>query len=460
MSRTLALSGTLHAKAMAHLLPRDGREAAAILLCSLGHGPDANLIVRDILCVPHGECAIRKFDFIAWPGERLVEAQDRAEQDELTLVLVHSHPGGFFDFSEADDASDGVVIRHLFEGWCGPAPAVIGSAVMIPGGAIRARTYSAAGERLNVSVRIAGHEVLHYHPGVAPADLPMPFGDAMGRELHRRTACVIGISGTGSIVSEQVARLGFGRIVLIDFDHVEHKNLNRILNSTIADADAKRFKVEMFAAAIGGYRDDANVIAVSDTILSRDAIVAASDADVIFCCVDSSEGRQIADLIAQAYLIPLIDMGVTIPTRRTEVGEPAVADALGRIDYVQPGRSSLGSRGVYTPESLRAEYLARVAPEVHAEEVVEGYIKGAHSEAPGVIALNMRAASSAVLEYVARAFPFRHEPNEEYARVMFSLAEMEEEAFAEGHFDAAMSLVLGAGAKEPPLGLPALVAGT
>ncbi|WP_116091837.1 ThiF family adenylyltransferase [Sphingomonas crusticola] len=456
MSRTLAFSGVLHAKAAAHLLPKDGCEAAAILLCSMGHGSDANMLVRDVLPVPHDECPVRRSDFIVWPGQRLSDAQYRAEQEGLTLVLIHSHPGGFFDFSEADDASDGVVVRHLFDGWCGSVPAVIGSAVMVPGGAIRARYYSQGGEWHNMNVRIAGSDILHYRPGSREASRPMAFGDGMSLELRRRTACIIGVSGTGSITAEQAARLGFGRIILIDFDRIERKNLNRILNSTLADAAGGLLKVEMFEKAIVTYRDDVEVIAISDTILSREAVIAASQADVIFSCVDSSEGRQIADLIAQAYLIPLIDMGVTIPTRRTVDGKPAVADVLGRIDYVQPGRSSLGSRGVYTPESLRAEYLERVAPEAHADEVAEGYIRGTHTEAPGVIALNMRAASGAMLEYVARAFPFRHEPNENYARITFSMAEMEEDHFAEGHFDAARSSVLGIGAMEPLLGLPSL----
>lgn len=454
--RTLAFSGVLHARLATHLLPPDGSEAAAILLCTFGHGLNASLIVRDFVPVPYTECAIRKADYIVWPGERLAEAQDRAEQEGMTLVLIHSHPGGLFDFSDADDASDAVVIRHLFDGWFGPTPAVIGSAVMIPGGAVRARTYSVAGDRLNMQVRVAGNEIIHFSPDPSDLTVPMAFSDGMRVALKTRTACIIGVSGTGSVVAEQVARLGFGRIILIDFDRVEHKNLNRILNATTGDAEGARFKVEMFKEAIGNYRNDADVVAICDTILSCDAVIAAASADIIFSCVDGSEGRQVADLIAQAYLIPLIDMGVTIPTRRTPSGAAAVADVIGRIDYIQPARSSLGSRGVYTPESLRADYLARVAPEVHADAVAEGYIRGVHAEAPGVIALNMRAASAAILEYIARAFSFRHEPNENFARVVFSLAEMEEDTYPEGHFDVAMSHILGCGATQQLLGLPIL----
>lgn len=458
MSRCLlALSGTQHARLLSHLLPADGREAAAILLCAFGHGMPPDLIVRDILMVPHEECRTRKPDQISWPGARLAEAQDWAEDEGLTLVLIHSHPGGYFDFSSVDNQSDAEVMRHLFAGWCGAAPAVLGSAILVPGGAIRARVHRPNGEREDMVVRIVGDDIRHFYADAGAFQRPpMAFGDAMRAELKRRCACVIGVSGTGSIVVEQCARMGFGEIILIDFDRIEPKNLNRILNATLADAEAGRLKVDMFAEAIRRYRADVDLWPIRDTILSREAVAAAARADILFSCVDSSEGRQIADLIAQAFLIPLIDMGVSIPTRRLPDGTPAIADAIGRIDYVQPSQSSLGSRGVYTPESLRAEYLARVAPDAHAAEQAAGYIKGAPQEAPAVIALNMRAASAAVIEYVARAFPFRHDPNSRYARTIFTLAEGEEEHVPEVHFDTFMAMTLGLGAVEPPLGLPSL----
>ena len=271
-------------------------------------------------------------------------------------------------------------------------------------------------------VRVAGDDVLHFRPDGLAAPV-MAFGDGMSRELRRRRACVIGVSGTGSIVAEQLARMGIGGWVLVDFDRVEPRNLNRILNSTAADARSGALKVEMFARAVRAHRPDLDVLPVADSILSREAVAAAATCDVVFSCVDSSEGRQIADLLCQAFLLPMVDMGVSIPTRRLPDGTAAVADVLGRIDYVQPGRSSLRTRGVFSSASLRAEYLARAAPEAHAGERDEGYVKGAPQEAPAVISLNMRAASAAVLEYVARAFPFRHESNAGFARTLFRLAE-------------------------------------
>lgn len=69
----------------------------------------------------------------------------------------------------------------------------------------------------------------------------------MADSIGRQTACVVGVSGTGSLVTELLARKGIGHLILIDFDTIERKNLNRIVNSTAADADANRSKTWMMA---------------------------------------------------------------------------------------------------------------------------------------------------------------------------------------------------------------------
>jgi hypothetical protein len=61
-----------------------------------------------------------------------------------------------------------------------------------------------------------------------------------------------------------------------------------------------------------------------------------------------------------------------------------------------------------------------------------------------------------MLEFIARAYPFRHEPNARYARTRFMLAEAFEEFTAESEFLAKPSALLADGAKEPLLGLPVL----
>lgn len=453
----LVIAGVHHKMLESHLLPADGKEAAAILFCRSALPVRARLMVIDQLLIPHRSCSTRLPDYITWPGELLSNAIDRAEEEQLSLILVHSHPGGYPDFSRTDDESDQFSIGNIFAGWSGPPPpAGHGSAIMTGTGRLRARLYDPDLQAMDiVRTSVFGDDIRIWEKDVAD-EPPMAFSAEMTARLGRLHACVIGVSGTGSIIAEQAARMGFGGLTLIDFDRVEPKNLNRIVNSSAEDAANSVLKVEMFEKSVMRHRPNILLTTVAQNVLSREAVLEAAKADIIFSCVDSAQGRQVADLIASAFMIPLIDMGVTIPTRKMPDGSPAIAEVMGRIDYVQPFGSTLGQRQVYTPASLRAEYLAEVDVEAFDAERREGYIKGTIEQAPSVIALNMRAASSAMLELVARIFPFRHDPNRSKARSLFALADGEEEYFSEDEFEPGPTADVGRGPLEPLLGLPAL----
>lgn len=458
MSRqdTLVLTGDDHQNLKRHLICGDGNEAAAILLCKTTSGNRRRLLVRRTILVPHDACPMRTPVRIVWPGDYIEEAIDQAEQDGLLVILIHSHPGGWLEFSEVDDESDRVTMPALFTA----LGEQHGSAIMTPDGAIRARLYGLhMGSKPVDLVTVAGDEIRYWwNDAVTDAKLapwPLPFTSGMRHKLGRLSIAVIGVSGTGSLTAEQLARMG-AKVTLVDFDRVEHKNLNRIINATLADAEANRLKVDMFAAAVESYRGPGVASTITGTIASREAVLAVSQCDVIFTCVDTQEARQIADLIASAFLIPLFDVGVVIPTRKIGDDGVAIADVCGRIDYVQPGGATLADRLVFTPEGLRAEWLRRTDPDAFNKEFEAGYIKGMVEQAPSVISLNMRASSSMVMEYIARAFPFRHDPNRRFARTMFSLAASEEEYLREDEFDRGAENNLARGDEEPLLGIPAL----
>lgn len=450
---TLTFTATLHAEAQAHLFPGDKLEAAGLMLCSRAPGSRSRLLSRQFIPVPYAACRKRTADEIVWPGEYLEAAIDAAEAENLAVIAMHSHPGGLFAFSGKDDESDARVMPCLFQG-CG---SVHGSAVMVPGGAVRARIYSPEMAVTDIHlVNVAHHDIRYWWAdGNGRGRRPLTFTSAMTAELGRLTAVVIGVSGTGSIVAEQLARLGFGRVILIDFDKVERKNLNRILNARLADAEKGSFKVDMFADAIVSYRGRGVAVPLVASVTAREAVELIATGDVMFSCVDTLEARQIADLMGASFLIPLVDVGVVIPTRKSGDGI-AIGDVCGRVDYVYPGGSTLLDRDVYSPARVRAEYLRRTAPEQHREEVQAGYIKGMVEEAPAVITLNMRAGAAAVNEYVARAYPFRQDPNEKYARTEFSLAACEEEYSKETSFTVGPNALVARGDLEPLLGLPAL----
>lgn len=446
---SLTLTAEMHAQVYQHLFPGDGLEAAAVLVCAKAPGPRLRLLVRDVVLVPHEQC-VREPHQLKWPGASIEDAIDIAEMDDLSIILLHSHPGDFFGFSNYDNSSDRITMPCLFAAF----GSLHGSAIMVSDGAMLVRMYTVDLRCEHVGlVVVPGHDLRWWWSDRAFIPRPMAFTGETRDELSRLTACVFGVSGTGSVVSEQLARLGFGRVVLIDFDKVEHKNLNRIINSTLDDAESNRLKVTVFDRAIASYRGKGVVVPVNASVLERDAVLAASQADFLFSCVDTHDARQMADLISSAFLQPLFDVGVTIPTRSIAGDGKAIADVCARVDYVRPGGPTLGDRGVYTQASLRAENLRRTAPKTYRDELAQGYIKGAVDEAPSVITLNMRAAADLLTEFLARAYPFRHDPNSGFARRLLSIAASEEEFLAESEFPVAENHLLGRGSQEPLLNL-------
>jgi hypothetical protein len=451
---TLVLPGEIADQLRQHLFPGDGLEAAALLLCAQVGERWKKLLGREIVAVPHNRC-VRTRDFLTWPGEYVEAAIDKAALRNDAVIAVHSHPGGLYTFSSADDESDVVLMGALQHG----TDQIAGSAIMIPGGALRARVYDGGRAAVPVDlVMTVGNDIRTWWNDGATAQGPsspaMAFTGEMRAWLGRMSVCVIGVSGTGSIVAEQLARLGVGEIILIDFDKLEERNLNRILNSSLADIGT--FKVEMFADAIRRYRPDCEVVALPSSIATREAILATCEADLLFSCVDTAEGRHIADRLSAYFALPLFDVGVSIPTEPMPGGGRRIAEVYGRLDYVYPGGSSLMDRGVYDAALLEAEYLARAAPQALSQRIADGYLRGMAEEAPGVITLNMRAASACVMELLARLFPFREFPNEARARSIFMLAEGDEDTFAESGFMAGGRFPVALGVTEPLLGLPAL----
>jgi hypothetical protein len=449
---SLRMTADQHAQLHAHLITGDGLESAAILVCGVAGRHSDQLLVRHILLVPHMECSMRTATQLTWPGQYIEQAVDEADAVNGAVILLHSHPGGWLQFSAIDDDSDRGVIPCLQHG-ARNMVALHGSAIMVPDGRIRARVYDHNMLAKDVKhITAIGHDIRDLTREVDT--LPLAYSSGMVRDLSRKTAVVIGVSGTGSIVAEMLARLGVGRIILVDYDVIEEKNLNRILYAT--PNDIGRFKTHVLRDAIKMHHPNTVIETFETPIADPGALSAASEADILFSCVDSMEGRYYCDLMVPVFISPLIDIGVTIPTRRRD-NVVEIADVCGRIDFVRPGGASLWDRGEITGEGLAAEYVRRTNPEDHARQISEGYIKGVPEEAPSVISLNMRVASAGVNEWLCRLYAIRHGLNENYASTYFSLAGGEEEFASEAITSAASeSNLFGQGLMEPLLGLPNL----
>lgn len=419
----LRLTGQQLSMLRSHLFPGDGNEAVAVALCGQRRGERTHVLcVHAIHLIPYSECSERRPDRVAWSTLSVIPLLERASKEGFALLKVHSHPGGYEQFSEIDDRSD----SHFFasaHGWT-DRPDPHASAVMLPNGRMFARIIMPSGKFVPIrTVSIAGDDLNFWRARSIEGTTPsfaerhaQLFGEKTIASLSRLSIAVVGCSGTGSPVIEMLARLGVGRLVLVDPDLVEEHNLNRILNATREDAALNRLKVDVLAGAIARMGLGTSVVRVPMNLATPQAIRAVAECDVVFGCVDGAFGRSILNRVSTYYNLPYFDLGVALEAD----GEGGISEATGAVYYIQPDRSSLRDRRVYTAEQVQAEGLRLTNPDEYRTRVRQRYIRGVQEDRPAVISINMQIAAMAVNEFLARLHPYRTASNEEFATVRTS----------------------------------------
>lgn len=407
----------------AHLFPGDGNEAVALVLCGRLDAGDAHILcAHTILAIPHDKCHERGPLRVQWPTELGRAIYDEAMRKHMAVLKIHSHAGYYRQFSEVDDRSDLELFGSL-HGWTDDGMPHA-SAVMLPNKEIFARVVTAdlCFSPMN-RILVVGDDLSFFncdpHRIVPAKDLrtAQAFGEKTVGLLNSLRVGVVGCSGTGSWVIEQLARLGVEELTLVDPDVVEQKNLNRIVNSTLDDAEKKVPKVMAFKVALGTMGTRTKVTARPVNLFNLDVLRELATCDILFGCMDTVDGRDLLNRLATFYTIPYFDLGVRLDAD----GHGSVDVACGSVHYLLPGGSSLLSRGSYTLEALRAATLRRTNPEQYKSELAEGYIKGVKVESPAVISINGLCAALAVNNLLARLHPFRMEPNSEIRHQWFDL---------------------------------------
>ncbi len=460
---SLALTAKQHVQLRQHLYPGDGKEAVAILLCGQSNNDRRySLLTRYVYPVPYAACRIRDSQRVTWSPDSVVSALTRAMQERLVVVKAHSHPGGYDRFSPIDDTSDLEFFNSVF-GWL-DTDTPQASVIMLPDGRMFGRSVypGRLGEPLS-EIRVAGddfHIWRHKEKNQEAAPrhakrIIQAFGEGTYVKMRSLRVGVVGCSGTGSVVCEQLARNCVGEMVIVDPEVVEPENLNRVVNSTQEDVKNATPKVQVVKRSIEAMGMGTSVLDFQKDLLNREVIKRLSSCDVIFGCMDSIDGRHILNKLASYYLIPYIDMGVRIDAD----GQGEVSHVSGVVHTVQPGGSSLMSRGLYSGEDLQAAMMRRWDPKSYAERHKEGYIKGIRVDQPAVISLNMQIAATALNELLARIHLYRVEENRNFAirRIVLSdpLASSDE---ADGEPCNVFNQFVGLGDQEPPLGYPELSA--
>lgn len=421
----LRLTQGQHNALRTHLLPADGCEAVALALCGRRAGDERHVfVVRDIVTVPYSVCSVRTPDRVTWPTDKVEPLFRKAFGQGQGIIKFHSHRSDYRQFSSLDDQSDEVLFSSISSLLGDGLPHA--SVIMLPDGTCIGRAVKDGIEfEPLTSIDVIGDDIIIWndsssHPGQAFAwRNQQVFGKGTISRLRTLSAAVVGCSGTGSPVVEQLARLGIGRLVLVDPDLVEEKNLNRILNTGKEDSFLGKPKVFALASAIARMGLGQEVLPLPLNLITKRAMMEVAACNVVFGCTDGAEARHVLNRLATFYSMPYFDVGIRLDAD----GSGGISNMCGAVHYLQPGGSSLLSRGVYTMEQVEAEELRRTNPEMYRARRDEGYLRGVEENRPAVINVNMFFASLAVHEFLGRLHPFRNAPNNSYAIVRGNLLE-------------------------------------
>lgn len=123
--------------------------------------------------------------------------------------------------------------------------------------------------------------------------------------LRRATAVVAGVGALGNEVAKNLALLGFGRLVLVDFDAVEASNLARSV--LFRPGDDGRPKVEAASRRLAELNPGVRVVPIEGDVALDLGLGLLAEADLAFGCLDSREARLALNQACWQVTTPWID---------------------------------------------------------------------------------------------------------------------------------------------------------
>ena len=372
------------------LLSAAPREAAALLLAArAGTGDSTRLLVREHFVAPARAYQAQENLRAVIDPSFIMPLLKRARKAGLSIVLTHTHPfAEDAHFSYVDNEGEKVLMPALFS----RAKSGAHAALVLTSNDCKARIWTNPAiepKHLSPVTEVGKDLRIHNRTRKSFAILNQfdrsvrAFGPEGQATLASLCIGIVGLGGIGSIVAEQLAHLGVGRLLLLDPEVIEETNLNRVVGA--ARGDIGRPKVEVTADLIRRINPEIKVTAITgNVVMSADARCLLSS-DFLFCCTDSHGSRAVINQLAYQYLIPTIDLGV-----RIQVRGPSIESITGRIQMLAPGLPCLVCHDLLDPEEVRRDLLSDEARKR------DPYIVGAVEPQPAVISLNGTVASFGV----------------------------------------------------------------
>ena len=357
------------------------RESSALAIAHRGPG---RLVVRDVLIPDAGDYAERSSIRAVVRPEFLFDAVGKAKAAGAALVFLHTHPGdgAVPRFSAIDDAGERRLASYLRRSLDYEPH---GAIVLSPGGiAARVLATDTPAHVISVGRKVQFLNAVPTSPDGERFDRQIrAFGDEGQAAIGRLRIGIVGLGGTGSLTAQCLAHVGVTDFCLVDFDRVDPTNLNRLVGA--GPGDVGQPKIDIALRSITAVNPRARVEAYCGDVSESRIAARLAGCDLLFGCTDSHASRMTLSHIAYQYLVPVIDMGVSISVRGG-----ALSHVTGRVQLLAPGLPCFTCLDLLDAEQIRRELLT---PEARA---ADPYIIGHHEPQPSVISLNATMSSLAV----------------------------------------------------------------
>lgn len=387
-----------------HLL-KDREEHGAVVLAGYADGPRGpRLLARDVILAEDGVGYVE-----GTTGYRALDAtfvRDqalRARDEKLAYLAVHNHDDmfcpGSVDFSPTDLASHErgyPALRQItgqLVGGLVVTPRAVAGDLWLPDG-----TRSALAETV-----VLGNNIIRLRPRPAEtADAhqqwhrqSLLFGSAGQLTFTRLRVAVVGLGGAGSIITELLARLGVGELILIDDDRVDKTNLPRLVAAEQDDVGKR--KIDLAARNARRANPAIRLTLIDKRVEHAHSHAALTTCDWIFLAADSHSARHSVNQIVHQYLIPATQVGVKIP-----VGAGGrIGDVHTATRFLLPGAGCLWCDKLINPTQLAIDMHPR------AEREAAQYVP--EVPAASVITLNALTTSEAVNHFMFAAVRLHHD---------------------------------------------------
>lgn len=124
------------------------------------------------------------------------------------------------------------------------------------------------------------------------------------KKLSESTVVILGVGGLGGYAVEMLARIGVGKLILVDYDKFEMTNLNRQIIST--EDNLGILKVEEAKKRVEAINLEIEVVAVNQKISDHNIDGIIKGADIVVDALDSSTLKKVVEKSCTRNKVPMV----------------------------------------------------------------------------------------------------------------------------------------------------------